>query len=285
MVQSSITAQSILTSERVEFYREHGYLRVPEVFDSEQLEEMSEELNRLMTEWARNTPGWTGDWRKKYMDEDTEKKARLVAMHDLQLYSAAWMRAIVAPRLVGTLVDLLGPDVEFHHSTMHVKPPQQGHPFPMHQDYPFYEHIDQRYCDVLVHLDDTGPANGEIRFLDGSHKKGPLEHIRKTANGDPCSPHLPTDEYRLEDTVAVPAEAGDIVVFNICTIHGSYLNTTDKDRRLIRVGYRHPDNREIRGQSAGRPGLLVSGKRLRRPGDELFHNFNEPPLYQPEKND
>ena len=66
---------------------------------------------------------------------------------------------------------------------MHIKPPQTGHPFPMHQDNPFYEHINGAYVDVLVHLDDTSHANGEIRFLDGSHKLGALQHITMTESG------------------------------------------------------------------------------------------------------
>jgi phytanoyl-CoA hydroxylase len=69
--------------------------------------------------------------------------------------------------------------------------------------------------------------------------------------------------YRLADTVAVPARAGDVVCFNFNTVHGSYINTTDKPRRLVRMGYRHPDNAQLNGQSHGRPGLLVGGFRAR----------------------
>jgi hypothetical protein len=86
----------------------------------------------------------------------------------------------------------------------------------------------------------------------------------------PCTPHLPFEQYRLEDTVAVPAMRGDVVCFSIHTIHGSYINTTDKPRRLVRVGYRDPRNRQIAGQSVGRPGLLVSGFRTREDGQALF---------------
>jgi len=164
--------------------------------------------------------------------------------------------------------------VELHHSTMHVKPPETGHPFPMHQDLAFYDHADDRYCDVLVHLDDTSHANGEIRFLDASHKLGPLQHIREFVNDDgeteTCTPHLDQHRYCLEDTVAVPAEAGDVVVFNIRTIHGSYTNTTDDLRRMVRVGYKHPDNAQRSGQSMGRPGLMVRGRRPRAQGQVLF---------------
>jgi ectoine hydroxylase-related dioxygenase (phytanoyl-CoA dioxygenase family) len=86
-------------------------------------------------------------------------------------------------------------------------------------------------------------------------------------NGQPCHPHLSTDEYTLEDSVAVPASRGDVVCFNINTVHGSYMNRTDRPRRLVRMGYRHPDNRQLDGQSLGRPGALVSGVRERREGE------------------
>ncbi|HET7558703.1 MAG TPA: phytanoyl-CoA dioxygenase family protein, partial [Limnochordia bacterium] len=245
---------------------------IPEVFTPQEIGELSDDLDWLIETWAMRNAGWSGPWRKKLMDEATEKKSKLVAMHDLQFYSQPWCRALSShPKLIAAMVDLLGPNVELHHSTLHVKPPEAGHPFPMHQDNPFYAHQDNRYVDVLVHLDDTCHANGEIRFLDGSHKLGALEHITQTPDG-PCTPHLPTDEYRLEDTVPVPAKRGDLVVFNLWTIHGSYLNTTDKNRRLVRVGYRNPANVQLAGQSLGRPGLLVAGRRERQTGAELLTN-------------
>jgi len=259
-----------VTDAQVDFFWEHGYLHIPDVFTADEADALSDEMTRLMAEWAQDDAAWTGDWRKSYMDEETEKKSKLIAMHDLWFYSGAWMQAVTQPGLIGAMVDLLGPNVELHHSTMHVKPPQTGHPFPMHQDDPFYSHSDNRYVDVLVHLDDTCHENGEIRFLDGSFKRGRLDHVVTTSEGKDCTPHLPVDEYKLDDTVAVPAKRGDVVCFNIFEIHGSYINTTDKDRRLVRVGYRNPENQQVEGQSHGRPGMMVAGRRSRNPGDELF---------------
>src|ERR1041385_8420889 len=119
------------------FWRD-GFVRFPAVFTGDQLEEMSRDLDQLIQEWSSPEAGWTGPWRKVYMDEATEKKSKLVALHDLQYYSRAWARAVVHPVLVEALESLLGPEVEFHHTTMHVKPPETGHPFPMHQDHAFY---------------------------------------------------------------------------------------------------------------------------------------------------
>ena len=259
----------MLTQAQIDFYNEHGYLHIPQVFSPEEIGWLADDLDRLVEDWAFTSPGWSGPWRQAYMDPETEKKSKLTAMHDLHLYSAAWAMAVTHPKLTAAIADLIGPNVELHHSTMHIKPPESGHPFPMHQDNPFYEHTNGRYVDVLVHLDDTNHANGEIRFLDGSHKLGPLEHITMTEDG-PCTPHLPVDKYRLEDTVPVPAKRGDVVLFSIYTIHGSYINTTKQPRRMVRVGYRDPENVQVAGQSLGRPGLIVRGYRVRQPGQPLL---------------
>lgn len=261
----------MLTDDGIAFYHAHGYLHIPQVYSADEIDRLDDEHEFLVREWSTTEVGWTGPWRKKYMDEATEKKSRLTSLHDLHFYSQAWLGAVTHPRLVTALAQLLGPNVELHHTTMHTKPPQTGHPFPMHQDNAFYEHTNDRYVDVLVHLDDTCHANGEIRFLAGSHKLGYLPHITETADG-PCTPHLNTDEYRLEDTVAVPAKRGDVVCFNVMTIHGSYINTTDKARRLVRMGYRDPLNKQLAGQSVGRPGIIVSGVRARAGEDAALTN-------------
>ncbi len=261
----------MLTPDQVAFYHEHGYLRIPRVFTPEEIGEMRDDLDWLIDVWADKSPGWSGPWRKQLMDDATEAKSMLIAMHDLHFYTRSWMRAVTHPRLCEAMAELLdGGPVELHHSTMHVKPPETGHPFPMHQDWAFYYHDDHRYVDVLVHLDDTCHDNGEIRFLDGSHKQGALDHITAFPDGAPCTPHLSQDSYRLADSVAVPASKGDVVCFNIFTVHGSHVNRTGDMRRMVRLGYRHPENRQTGGQSHGRPGLVVWGRRERRAGQALF---------------
>ena len=262
----------MLNLEQVSFFWNHGYLHIPQVFSPNNMNQLRNELDWLIHEWASESSGWSGAWRKKYMDEETERKSKLIAMHDLYFYSEAWMKAVTYPKLCDAMADLLGPNVELHHSTMHVKPPQTGHPFPMHQDWAFYKHQDGRYVDVLIHLDDTSHENGEIRFLGGSNKTGALEHITQNSDGTGCTPHLSTERYKLADSVAVPARCGDVVCFNIHTIHGSDINRTDEKRRMVRIGYRDPENVQTSGQSLGRPGLMVRGCRKRQGDQQLLSN-------------
>lgn len=260
----------MLTQDQIDSFNENGFLRIPQLFSENEINAMSDDLDKLIDDWSITDQGWTGSWRAAYLDENLDKQVKLTAMHDLHLYSSAWAKGVANPKLGKALSQLLNSSVELHHSTMHIKPPQIGHPFPLHQDYPFYEHEDGRYIDTLVHLDDTFHENGEIRFLAGSHKRGKIPHVLTNADGTSCSPHLPPDDYKLEDTVAVPAKRGDVVLFHLYCIHGSYINQTSQPRRMVRVGYRDPHNPQLAGQSNGRAGILVHGYRERRGEEPLL---------------
>jgi hypothetical protein len=61
-----------------------------------------------------------------------------------------------------------------------------------------------------------------------------------------------------------------VVLFNIFTIHGSYMNTTAVNRRLVRVGYKDPANLQTEGQSLNRPSWMVWGRRPRAEGQMPF---------------
>lgn len=256
----------MLTKEQIAFYHENGYLRIEQVYDPAELRAMSEELDYIIQNFANWGAAWRGPWRKVVMNEEEDSKATLVAIHEMQHYAAAWTRALMNQRLADSLSQLLDSEcVEMHHMTLHAKPPDAGAPFPMHQDLPFYPHVDGRYLDTLVHVDDADEVSGCIKFLPGTHKLGKLTHIL----GPETSPHLPTDRFRLEDAVSVPAKAGDVVVFSIWTVHGSNVNHSGKWRRIVRIGYRDPHNLQERGQAMGRPGIIVKGVRPKVEGQEI----------------
>lgn len=246
-----------LTPEQYDQFQEDGYLHLQNVFNAEEIDVLSDELDRLIDEWAEEDLGWSGDWREEYLDPDQREGTSLIHLHDLQFYSEPFAQMVQDPRVVTPVSQLIGPDVELHHSTLHAKPPEKGSPFPMHQDWAFYKHEGPQYIDALVHIDDAPSEKGPLQFIPGSHKQGALEHIE----GEGQAPHLPTDEYGLEDAVEVPAEAGDVILMSYYTIHGSSLNRTDDMRRIVRVGYRNPENEQYEGQSLGRDNIVVSGKK------------------------
>jgi phytanoyl-CoA hydroxylase len=256
----------MLTQEHRDFFIENGFLRLDQVYSASELGMMSDELDHVIQNFANWDAAWRGPWRKEYMDQEADKNATLVALHELQHYSAAWTRAVTKPELADAVAMLMDTDVvELHHVTLHAKPPSKGAPFPMHQDLPFYPHEDGRYFDALIHLDDADEQSGCLKFLAGSHKLGKLQHI----TGPDTAPHLPTDRFRLEDAVSVPAKAGDVIVFHLWTVHGSSVNNSGRWRRLMRLGLRDPRNRQESGQAMGRPGIMVKGARPKVEGVEI----------------
>ena len=276
----------MLTQAQIDFFNENGYLRVEQVYALEEIATLRDDLAYMMDKFAFWEAGWRGDWRKDaaYMAADEDAKAVLVHIHELHHFSTAWMHAVTKPALADIASDLLGSDsIEVHHSTLHAKAPEAGTPFPMHQDDPFYPHANGQYVDALVHVDLADEQSGCLKFLPGSHKLGKLEHIR----GPEVEPHLPTQQYRIQDAVSVPANPGDVVFFSIYTIHGSALNRSGRWRRLVRIGLRDPRNPQIGGLATGRPGLMVKGQRPFVEGTavDVYKNWSHPdtPQHGPQK--
>jgi phytanoyl-CoA hydroxylase len=256
----------MLTQEQRTFFEENGYLRLEGVYSGPELKAMSDDLDYLIQNFAEWEAAWTGPWRKELMTEEEDAAAQLVVMHEPQHFSAAWTRAVTDPTLADTVSEVLGSDtVELHHATLHAKTPGHGAPFPLHQDLPFYAHADNRYIDALVHLDDADETSGCIRLMPGSHKLGKLDHI----TGPDTAPHLPTTDFHFDESIHVPAKAGDVILFTLWTIHGSSVNHGGGWRRIIRLGFRDPRNLQEDGQAMGRPGMMVKGNRPKIDGHEI----------------
>ena len=96
-----------------------------------------------------------------------EKETVLKGFHNVQYHAGAFTRAVAHPRLVRVLMQLIGPNVQLHHTKMLVKPPENGAPFPMHQDYPYFPHERHTMLAASIHLDDTDEENGCLHVVPG----------------------------------------------------------------------------------------------------------------------
>ena len=48
----------MLTQEQVEFYHENGYLKVEQLFTTEETEELASEMVQIINNWGQETIGW-----------------------------------------------------------------------------------------------------------------------------------------------------------------------------------------------------------------------------------
>ena len=134
-----------------------------------------------------------------------------------------------------------------------IKPPENGSPFPLHQDQPFFPHDKDTMIAATIHFDDAPLEKGCVCVVPGSHKNGPLP----TADD---GNHLPIQEFPLEEATYCEAEAGDVLFFSYLTVHGSSLNVSDEERTTLLVQMRDPEDppsiatHESRGQ-----GMMLRG--------------------------
>lgn len=246
--------QYSLTSEQVECYREEGYVLVEGVFTPEECAYFREETHRLAQRLAEvhaegaRFSGW-GSAAKV-----TDLPRELLHCHNVQYHSAVFSRLIVDPRLTDRAADLIGPNIQLHHTKLFIKPPEKGAPFPMHQDYPYFPHEKHTMMAAIIHFDDAPEEKGCVRVIPRSHRLGPLEHF--TEGGF----HLPVEQYPLSSALPLPAKAGDILFFNYLTIHGSGVNTSQEARTTLLVQMRDPtDHPSVLTHLSRGQGMMLRG--------------------------
>jgi len=229
-------------------YAARGFALVRNVFDPATLGALQRETDALLARAAQSGRATEATWRGAWRESagigvaDAPPATRVDSIHNVQNHSAVFTRALVDPRLMDLAAELIGPNVQLHHTKLHNKPPAVGSPFPMHQDYPYFPHTRHSMIAAVIHLDDATVDNGCLCAVPGSHTLGPIEH-----RGD-HSFYLDLDAWPLERAAPVEAHAGDVLFFSYFTVHGSYVNTSRRPRRILLIQLRAPDDRPTTDQ-------------------------------------
>jgi ectoine hydroxylase len=143
--------------------------------------------------------------------------------------------------IVDVVVDLLGPDVKFHHSKLNFKAARGGEEVKWHQDIQFWPHTNYDLLTIGVFLEDVEPGMGEVGFVPESHA-GPLYDLY----GDDDVWVGALADHDVERAGVGAAEfpvgpAGSITVHSCRTVHGSAPNSSDRARPLLLQTYAAAD--------------------------------------------
>ena len=247
-----------LSEEQVEQYREQGALLLKGVLPRGEAAELRREAHDLIDR-LQSRQQIDATWGSARMVRGGAG-TKLLHCHNAQFQAAAFTRLISDPRLVDPVADLIGPNVQLHHTKLFIKPPENGSPFPMHQDHPFFPDEKHTMLAAIVFFDDAPLEKGCVRVMPGSHKLGPLPHLTEG------SYHLSLEEWPVEGAVPMEAEAGDVLIFSYLTVHGSAVNTSAEARTTLLVQMRAPDDPPTeqvhlsRGQGMMLRGIDPNGK-------------------------
>lgn len=222
----------MLTSEQTDFYRENGYLLVPDVYSKAEVAELNtitdQFLDACRTVQSSNAVFDVGP-------EHRVDHPQLRRIKDPTLQSPIYDQAMRNPKLIEILKQLLGGDIRFDHAKLNIKPVSGGAEIDWHQDWAFYPHTNDDLLAVGVFMGDVGPEQGPLQVIPKSHK-GPTHNHHSKGIFCGAITDIPAGQFE-ETAVPLTGSAGSVTIHHVRTIHGSTANTGASDRRLLLFSY------------------------------------------------
>jgi ectoine hydroxylase len=227
----------VLSEAQRERYRHDGFVSVPGLVNEEWLRRLRAvtdefvEMSRTLTESDILFDLDTGH------TADEPRLRRLSSPTDL--HQTFWEFASQSV-ITDVVVDLLGPDVKFHHSKLNFKAPRGGEEVKWHQDIQFWPHTNYDLLTIGVFLEDVEPGMGEVGFVPGSHD-GPLFDLYDGDVWVGALSDADVERAGVQRAEFPTGPAGSITVHNCRTVHGSAHNSSDKPRPLLLQTYAAAD--------------------------------------------
>ena len=249
------------SEEELADYRRHGFLIREGVFPEWELVRLRDAVELAVSRaFAGTREGVTyfldgrrfvdvGDMTVQFEHSKESETIRVIEpvqhLHPL-------IRALVSDaRVLDPVKSILGREaVSVWTNKLNLKRGREGSGFGWHQDSPYWVH-DSDDVDLLPNVylafDAATEANGCLRVIDGSHRKGCLPG---TSDGSQLGGFFTNpDCFNEQDQVLMECPAGSLVFFDPHAIHGSGPNQSDLPRRAMVMTY----------QPAGYP-MLKTGR-------------------------
>jgi ectoine hydroxylase-related dioxygenase (phytanoyl-CoA dioxygenase family) len=218
----------VLSQADIDQYNEVGYLVLESRVPIGVIEVIRAEISRFENE-AR---GMTASNDRLDLEDshrpDAPRLRRIKLPHRISEVIRELMRSdhVLAP-----VRDLIGPDLRLHTSKLNMKSANYGAAIEWHQDFAFYPHTNDDVLAVGVIIDDMGDENGPLKVFPGSHKGPILDHH----SGGVFAGAIDLDAAGLDQSNAatLTGPAGSISIHHGRIVHGSALNRSARDRRLL----------------------------------------------------
>lgn len=229
-------------------YAELGYTVITEMFDVDETDRLAAEAHRLMNDRAARhsecailEPGCSA----------------LRSIFDVGRFSELFARVIGDERLEGWARYILGDDVYVHQSRLNYKPGFEGQSFYWHSDFETW-HVEDgmprmRAISFSIALSHNLISNGPVLIIPGSHRQyvscsgctpddNHLKSLRHQEAGVPSQGAI--CQLAGNTTITpVTGRAGDALIFDCNTMHGSASNITPYARTNLFVVYNAKSNR------------------------------------------
>ncbi len=217
-----------LSIEQIAFYRENGYLALPGHLPAGLVKQANDEIERLSRHAADITES---DELIDLEDSHTPDDPRIRRIKRPDLQSKFFDELMRSDRILGPVRDLIGPDIRMHTTKLNMKKAGYGAEVKWHQDFAFYPHTNDDVLAVGIVFDDMDMENGPLQVFPGTHKGPMFDHH---VDGVFAGSINPADTgFKLADAVSLTGVAGTVTIHHARILHGSAVNTSDRDRKML----------------------------------------------------
>jgi len=235
-------------------FNQQGYALKKNVFSNNAISALEKEFDRIVAQLKQSNEKINARWGSELTQHIEDTDSEVIHTHNVQSYSSVMLDLVKHEKLLNFSEKILGPDILLHHTKLFLKPPKKGSAFPLHQDWSYFPTEKNSMITAVVHVSDSTEDMGCFRFIPESHKMGIIE------NSDGHS-HIPEihDQYSLETATPVEANAGDVLFFHCCALHGSMPNLSSQPRKTILIQLYSGNDRILDGNSHTNVQLVLRG--------------------------
>ncbi len=218
-----------ISSAQLEKYENDGYVVVEDVLESSTLKRLRDVTDEVVASAAELT---THSEALDLEESHTPENPRVRRIKRPHLVHDFYLKLARHPNILSALTPILGYDIRLHGGgKVNMKSAGYGAAVEWHQDWAFYPHTNQDVLAVGILLDDMTSENGPVLMVPGTHK-GPLHNHH--SDGAFCGA-IDQQETKLDISTAqeVHAKAGSISIHHARLVHGSSMNRSNNQRRIL----------------------------------------------------
>ncbi len=218
-----------ISSAQLEKYENDGYVVVEDVLESSTLKRLRDVTDEVVASAAELT---THSEALDLEESHTPENPRVRRIKRPHLVHDFYLKLARHPNILSALTPILGYDIRLHGGgKVNMKSAGYGAAVEWHQDWAFYPHTNQDVLAVGILLDDMTSENGPVLMVPGTHK-GPLHNHH--SDGAFCGA-IDQQETKLDISTAqeVHAKAGSISIHHARLVHGSSMNRSNDQRRIL----------------------------------------------------
>ncbi len=218
----------LISAADLQSFKEKGFFITKPMFSEAQLKGVRDEFDRL---WADNVAE---------AEKSGDAQAAAFAKNrpfvgQAHTRSPLLVDFVKAPIYLEACAKLIGPDADLYYNQAVLKVPEVGKRFGWHQDTGYLLTEPLTYVTAWTAIGPATLENGCVWVLPGSHKRGPITHVRNEAER---SLDVPVDDE--SGAVPVEVEAGQVVIFDALLLHKSGANTSKNVRYAYVPQYHVP---------------------------------------------